>query len=338
MERSAAGLRVQLASFGPQGDVNALWVLERPSVEIVLRDGWLLPRQPGELLPQDARIAVLVWQRPDAGPPRLFVEGANLLLGGKRLYPGKPEPLADGDLLTVDHRDVGEPAGAVRGALLVGAAETLPRPLRCLVETEDGAVEVTRPGAGRPWLQAGVAVLALGALPLAAAALTYPPGFPARSSLLLGAVGCALAGAIGISASRVAAHGGPVLRWDGSQLELARRGPFAHVERRALSELDGLVVRLARPADGRWTLSAELRRLGEATSLERGPHLRLPRSGLLPAMAALEARRRDWLELGRRLAKAAGRSADAFVTAQTDPAWPPERARAAIAAGKISLG
>ncbi|MBN1770838.1 MAG: hypothetical protein JXB32_06250 [Deltaproteobacteria bacterium] len=329
---------MQLASFDARGDVGGLWLLDRPATEIVLRDGWLLPRRPGELLPQDARIAVLVWRRTDPGPPRLHVEGANLLLGGRRLHPGRPEALTDGDLLTVDHRDVGEPAGAVLGGLLVGTAEVLPRPLRCLAEADQGAVEVTRPGAGRLWFQAGIAAAALGALPLAAAALQYSPGHPSRSSLLVGAVGCALAGAIGISASRVAAHAGPVLRWDAEHLELSRRGPFAASERRALAELEGLIVKLDRPASGRWALSVELRRRGRTTSLDHGAHLRLPRNERLPAIAALEARRRDWLEVGRRLARSAGRSPDGFVTAHTDPGWPPERARAAVAAGKISLG
>jgi hypothetical protein len=338
VERGAAGPQAQLASFDAQGDVRGLWLVDHPSTEIVLREGWLLPRLPGEVLPRDARIAALVWRRDGPGPVRLFVEGANLLVGGKRLVPGRAEALGDGDLLTVDHRDVGEPAGAVLGGLLVGTAEILPRPLRCLVETAHGAIEVTRPGAGRAWLQAGVAAVALGALPLAAVSLTYPPGFPARASLLLGAVGCALAGAIGISISRVVAHAGPVLHWDAEHLEQSRRGPFGRAGRYALADLDGLVVQLDRPANGRWALAVQLRRRGETTSLEHGTHLRLPRDGRLPAIAALEARRRDWLELGRRLARAAGRSPDAFVTAQTDPGWPPERARAAIAAGKISLG
>lgn len=338
MERDTTGPpRAQLASFDARGEVCALWLVEGPATEIVLRDGWLLPRARGEVLPRDARIAMLAWRREQAGPPRLFVEGANLLLGGRRLVPGQPEALTDGDLLTVDPRDVGEPAGAVQGGLLVGTTELTPRPLRCLAEAGDDAVEVTRPGAGRGWLLAGV-VVGLGALPLAGAALRYAPGEPARGSLVLGAIGCALAGAIAISISRAVAHAGPVLRWGAGRLDLSRRGPFGRSERRELAEVDGLVVELDRAPDGRWTLAVTLRKRGEATLLERGTHLRLPRDARLPAIAALEARRRDWLEVGRRLARAAGRSPDAFVTARTHPEWPPERARAAAASGRISAG
>lgn len=335
--RGAAGPGAQLASFDARGEVGALWLLDRPETEIVLREGWLLPRRPGEILPRDARIAVLRWRRPEGGAPQLFVEGANLLLGGRRLAPGRPEVLADGDLLAVDPRDVGEPAGAVEGALLVGTAEVVPRPLRCLVEAGANAVEVTRPGAGRGWLQGGIAV-ALGALPLAGAALRYLPGDPARSTLLLGAVGCALAGAIAISISRAAAHAGPVLRWDAGRLELSRRGPFGRPEHRALEECEGLAVELDRHPGGDWVLSVALRHRGVATRLEHGAHLRVERHAGLPAIAALEARRRDWLEVGRRLARAAVRSPEAFVTVRTHPEWPPERARAAVASGRLSPG
>jgi len=335
MERDAAGAGAQLTSFDARGEVVALWLLDQPETEIVLRDGWLLPRRPGEILPRDARIAVLRWRRSEGGSARLFVEGANLLLGGRRLTPGRPELLTDGDLLAVDARDVGEPAGAVQGALRIATAEVLPRPLRCLVEAGADAVEVPRPGAGRRWLQGGIAA-ALAALPLAGAALRYLPGDPTRGALLRGAVGCALAGAIAISISRAVAHAGPLLHWDADRLILSSRGPFGRPQSRPLAECEGLTVDLDRDRNGDWVLSVALRHRQGTTPLESGAHRRVEHGAGLAAIAALEARRRDWIEVARRLARAAGRSPEAFATVRTHPQWPPERARAAAMSGRLS--
>jgi len=331
------GPRAELASFTAAGEVGGLWLVAEHPLELVLREGWLLPRSPAEVLPRDARIAALHWHREPGGGPLLVVEGANLLLGGYRIAAGRAEPLADGDTLTVDHRDVGEPPGAVVGGLLIGLPEAARRPLRCLRESEGEQVEVVRPGAGRAWLQGGIAVMVAGFLPCAAAALAYPAGLPARSSLLLAAVACALAGAVGVSISRVVAHARPTLRWSREGLTIAHGGPVPHSERLSVTELDGFAVRLDRTRQSGWTLAVALRtRHGERT-LDHGPHLSVPPRAGLPALAALEARRRDWIAVAGRAARALGRSPDAFVTVQTDPAWPPERARGAIAAGRISL-
>ena len=56
----------------------------------------------------------------------------------------------------------------------------------------------------------------------------------------------------------------------------------------------------------------------------------------LPAVAALEARRLDWVEVFRRATDALHRSSDAFLTVTTDPSWPPEGARIAVASDRMS--
>jgi hypothetical protein len=331
------GPRAELASFAATGEVGAIWTVGAGPLEIVLRDGRLVPRSPAEVLPKDARVAVLSWARDETGRRVPLLEGANLLVGPRRLSPGRPEPLADGDILVVDHHDVGEPPGAIVGGLLVGVADAGRRPLRCLREQEDGMVQVTRPRAGRFWLQAGGAAMVFGALPFLAAALAHPAGVPARSTLVLAAVLCTLAGVVAIGLSRLLAHAGPVLGWGRDGLRVARGGPLAKPELLPVDELDGFAVRLGRGPGGVWVLDVALRtRVGELR-LDHGPHVRLAAAAPLTGLAALEARRLDWIDVARRAAKALHRSPDAFVTVQTDTDWPPERARGAIGAGRISL-
>jgi len=337
VQPQAPGPFAELVSFAASGEIGGVWqVGERPT-DIVLRDGHLMPRSPAEVLPKDARIAAVRWKWDAAGRPTLLLEGANLLLGPHRIVPGRPEPLADGDILAVDHRDVGEPAGAIVGALLVALPEATRRPLRCLREGANDTVEVTHPQAGRYSLQAGIAALVFGTLPCAAAALAYPAGAPARSSFLLAAVCCALAGIVAVALSRLVARAGPVLGWDRAGLRVARGGPFARPEVLPVERLDGFAVRLGRRPAGGWELDAALRTRDGEVRLDHGPHVRVSAAGSLPALAALEARRRDWVETATRAARALHRSPDGFVTVTTDPDWPPERARGVVASGRISL-
>jgi hypothetical protein len=331
------GPLAELVSFSPSGEIGGIWPLGDRPTDIVLRDGRLVPRMPTEVLPKDARIADVRWKRDEAGRPMLLLEGANLLLGPRRIAPGRPEPLADGDVLAVDHRDVGEPAGAIVGALLVVLPQGERRPLRCLREGANDTVEVTHPHAGRFWLQAGIAGLVFGALPCAAAALGYPAGAPARSSLLLAAVCCALVGIVALALSRLLARAGPVLGWDHAGLRVARGGPFARPEVLPIERLDGFAIRLGRRPDGGWELDAALRTRTGEVRLDHGPHVRLPADASLPALAALEARRRDWVETAARAARALHRSPDGFVTVTTDPDWPPERAHGVVVSERISL-
>ncbi len=330
-------LQAQLASWTARGEVGGLWLVDEAPIQLVLREGWLLPRTPSEVLPKDARVATLAWRTGPDGRTALVVAGANLLLGGRRLVPDRPEILAEGDTLVIDHHDVGEPAGSVVGGLLVGLPEASERPLRWLVPAAENAAEAPRPGAGRPALILGLAGLVAGALPLAAGALAFEPGDPWRGRLLLGAIAATLGAAIGVSMSRVLAHAGPTLEWDRQGVRTSRGAPFPRVLRHAVDDLDGFAVRLGRLQPDGWSLDIRLRTRSGDVVLERGAHLRLPGGASLPAVAALEARRLDWIDVARRVARTLGRSPDAFVTVQTDPDWPPERARGAIAAGKISL-
>ncbi|MBI5500255.1 MAG: hypothetical protein HY907_08435 [Deltaproteobacteria bacterium] len=325
-----------LASFTADGEVSGVWPIDAAPREIVLRDGRLLPRTPSEVLPKDARIAAVGWRSDESGRPTLILEGANLVLGPSRVAPGRPERLADGDVLVVDHRDIGERPGGVVGALLVTRDDPHPRPLRCLRERDDGAVEVTRPGAGRAWLQAGLAAIVLGALPCAAVALGQPPGLPARSSLLLAATGFLFVAAVAFALSRLLARSGPVLAWGREGLRLSRGGALAAPEALPLDDLDGFALRLGRAPTGRWTLEATLRTRRGEIRLDAGPHLSLHRDPPLLAVAALEARRQDWIEVFRRAAQALRRSPDAFVSVHTDRDWPPEKARAAVAAARFA--
>ncbi len=123
MRRGGHGPEAQLASWTTRGEVGGLWLVDDSPLQLVLREGWLLPRTPSEVLPKDARIATLAWRPGPDGRTALVVAGANLLLGGRRLVPDRPEILAEGDTLVVDHHDVGEPAGSVVGGLLVGLPE-----------------------------------------------------------------------------------------------------------------------------------------------------------------------------------------------------------------------
>jgi hypothetical protein len=329
--------QAQLASWTARGEVGGLWLVDDSPIQLVLREGWLLPRTPSEVLPKDARIATLAWRPGPDGRTALVVAGANLLLGGRRLVPDRPEVLAEGDTLVVDHHDVGEPAGAVVGGLLVGLPEASERPWRWLVPAADNVVEAPRPGAGRVWLHLGLASLVAGALPLAAGALAFEPGDPWRGTLLLGAIAATLGAGIGISLSRVLAHAGPTLEWNRQGVRVSHGVPFPRVQRYAVDDLDGFAVRLGGIRPGGWSLDVRLRTRGGDVPLERGAQLRLAGEPSLPAVAALEARRLDWIDVARRVARTLGRSPDAFVTVQTDSDWPPERARGAIAAGKISL-
>jgi hypothetical protein len=313
-----------------------VWTVGAAGLEIVLRDGHLLPRPPAEVLPKDARIAAVAWRPDESGRPSLALEGANLLVGPTRVIPGRGERLADGDVLAVDHRDVGERPSGVVGALLVSREDPHRRSLRCLLEQDDGTVRVTRPGAGRAWVQVAVAAVVLGALPCAAVALGQSSGAPTRGTLLLAAAAFLLVAVLAFAFSRFALRAGTVLGWDRNGLRLSRGGSLGPPEALPLEELDGFRVRLDREPSGRWRLEAALRARGGEIHLDAGPHLALPPGPLLPAVAALEARRLDWIEVFRRAAAALRRSPDAFVTVHTHPAWPPEGARAAAAADRTA--
>jgi hypothetical protein len=331
-----AEARAEVVAFTAAGEVSGIWPIDRHPVDLVLRDGRLVVRAPGEVLPKDAPIARLGWHASPAGVPELVVDGANLVLGARRVTTLRPETLADGDTLAVDHRDVGEPAGSVVGGLLVVLARPYARPLRCLSETSVDAVEVSRPGAGRIPLQAGVAALLLGVLPFAGA-FAYPPGSPTRGSLFLAAICFALAGAVGISLSRVLAHAGARLEWSRGGLRRTTAAPTPRTESWSPDDVDGVRVRLERSPDGGWKLDVALRTRRGDVPLERGRHLALRPGFALPALGALEARRLDWIDVGTRLAAALRRPPEAFVTAHADRDWPPEKARAAAATGRISL-
>lgn len=334
-----ASTRADLAAFTADGEVTGLWSIGPHPADLVLRDGYLMPRPPGQILPRDARIATLARRRePDAAASVLVVEGANLLLGGRRLRPGSPRVLGDGDTLVVDPNDIGEPPGAVLGGLLVRLPPDSPRPLTWFEEAGDGSVVVTRPGAGRGLLHAAIAAAVLGALPAAAAALARPPGSRSREILVLAALGLGALAAVGTAASRVLGAGGS--RWSWNDRELVRssvgglRGPS---DRWAAAAVDGLSVRLGKSAAGAWCLRPILLVRGAEIPLEVGRHMTAPRGPNLPSVARLEARRLDWVAVASRIAAAFGRHPDAFRTVQTDPDWPPERARRAIAAGRFSL-
>ncbi len=339
MNRQPVQALAHLAAFDAAGDVSALWVVGPDPVDLVLRDGYLMPRSPGEVLPQDAPIARIEFRptgRPGETAPA--IEGANLLLGGRRLRPGRPEILADGDTLVVDHRDIGQPPSGAAWGLLVRFREAVAaRPFRWFTEMRPGAVDVERPVAGRALGAAGIAVAVFGALPAAAAALARPAGSASRDALVLGAVGLGLAGSLALATSRLLRVSGTRLEWDDGMLaRTATGGLRGRSDRWPAADADGITVRLG--ADrGRWVLAPMLRTRAAEIALDTGGHLDVPGGANLPAVAVLEARRLDWVELGARLAAAWGRSVDAFVTVQVDRGWPPERARTAVAAGRISV-
>ena len=325
-----------LAAFTADGEVSGVGPIGAAGMEIVLRDGRLLPRPPAEVLPKDARIAAIAWRPDESGRPSLALEGANLLLGPVRVVPGRRERLADGDVLAVDPRDVGERPSGVVGALLVSRDDSHRRTLRCLAEQDDGSVRVTRPGAGRAWVQIALAAVVLGALPCSAIALGHPPGAPSRSTLLLAAAAFLLVAVVAFAFSRFMLRAGSVLAWDRKGLRLSRGGSLGPPEALPLGDLEGFRVRLGRGRDGRWTLEATLRTRGGEIPLDTGPHLALGPAVSLPAVAALEARRLDWVEVFRRATDALRRSPDAFLTVTTDPSWPPEGARIAVASNRMS--
>jgi hypothetical protein len=341
MRDRRADLRADVAAFTVHGEVDDVWKLGGESMEVVLQDGRLRLRHPVEVLVRDARIARLEWRRiEDSREPALVLSGANLLVGPQRLAPAREIALGDGDVLAVDPRDVGEPPKSVVGGLLVSLPVGPRRPSRCLLELGEDEFEVTRPGAGQGLLTAGFAAILGIALPFGALALGRPEHSAARGWLVGGALAAAVAGAVSISFSRAVADSGDRIRWAPREgLTRTTRGLGRRTRRFPPDTLDGIAVRIDRRADDGWHLAVEARARGVHTPLDRGPHLDLPRNRLLlPRLAALEARRRDWIDAGHRIALVLGRAPDSFVTDHAHPDWPPERARGVLAAEADSLG